>query len=107
MRTAAALVASEPYRALEARRAALTDDELSDDRLLDTYNRLHMGTSIHMASSCRMNPSPQHGVVDQYCRVHETEALRVVDTYIMPAVVRRCPAATAVMLGERAAEFFN
>jgi choline dehydrogenase-like flavoprotein len=60
-----------------------------------------------MASSCRMSPSPETGVVDQFCRVHGIDGLRVVDTSIMPRVVRRCPAATAVMMGERAAEFFN
>ena len=32
--------------------------------------------------------------------------LRVVDSSIMPTVVRRCPAATAIMIGERAAAFF-
>jgi choline dehydrogenase-like flavoprotein len=107
MRTAAALIASEPYRRLGARRAVLSDAELADDAALDAHNRKHQGTSIHMASSCRMSPSAESGVVDQYCRVHDVERLRVVDTSIMPRVVRRCPAATAVMLGERAAAFFN
>jgi choline dehydrogenase len=107
MRTAARLVASAPYRALGARRAVLSDAELADDAALDAHNRKTQGTSIHMASSCRMSPSAETGVVDQHCRVHEIERLRVVDTSIMPRVVRRCPAATAVMLGERAAEFFD
>jgi len=30
----------------------------------------------------------------------------VADTSIMPQVVRRCPANTAVMIGERVADFF-
>ena len=50
--------------------------------------------------------SGDSAVVDQHCRVHGVENLRVVDTSIMPTVVRRCPAATAVMIGERAAAFF-
>lgn len=107
LRTAAALIASAPYRALGAQRAALSDEELADDALLDRFGRAQMGTSIHMASSCRMGPTPDTGVVDQYCRVHGVEGLRVVDTSIMPTVVRRCPAATAVMIGERVAAFFN
>jgi choline dehydrogenase-like flavoprotein len=107
MRTAAALVATEPYRRLGAKRAVLSDAELADDAALDAHNCKHQGTSIHMASSCRMSPMAETGVVDQYCRVHEVERLRIVDTSIMPRVVRRCPAATAVMLGERAASFFN
>lgn len=107
LRTAASLIASAPYRALGAERAAISDAELADDALLDDYARRHQGTSIHMASSCRMAPGPETGVVDQYCRVHGIEGLSVVDTSIMPRVVRRCPAATAVMIGERAAEFFQ
>ena len=107
MRTAAQLIASEPYREMGAGRAALSDAELADDALLDSYVAKNIGTSIHMASSCRMGPSPETSVVDQHCRVHGVAGLRVVDTSIMPRVVRRCPAATALMLGERAAEFFN
>ena len=107
LRTAAALIASAPYRALGAKRAAIADAELDSDDLLDRHVAKSIGTSIHMASSCRMGASPDTSVVDQHCRVHGVSGLRVVDTSIMPRVVRRCPAATALMLGERAAEFFD
>ncbi|MCB2073757.1 MAG: GMC family oxidoreductase N-terminal domain-containing protein [Novosphingobium sp.] len=107
LRTAAQLVASGPYRDLGAQRAILSDAELDDDDLLDRHVSQHLGTSIHMASSCRMGPSPETAVVDQHCRVHGLKGLRVVDTSIMPRVVRRCPAASALMLGERAAQFFD
>jgi choline dehydrogenase-like flavoprotein len=66
-----------------------------------------VGTAIHMAGTCRMGPSADTAVVDQDCRVHGLEGLRVVDSSMMPTVVRCCPAATAVMLGERAAPFFH
>jgi choline dehydrogenase len=79
---------------------------LASDALLDDHLRAHVGTSIHMASSCRMGQSRADSVVDQYGRVHGMENLRVVDSSIMPNVVRRCPAATAIMIGERAADFF-
>lgn len=107
MRTAAGLIASEPYRAMGAKRSAISDAELDDDAALDRFVAKHMGTSIHMASSCRMGSSPESSVVDQHCRVHGIDRLRVVDSSIMPRVVRRCPAATALMLGERAAAFFD
>lgn len=107
LRTAAGLVASGSYRELGARRAILSDEELESDELLDRHVARSLGTSIHMASSCRMGPSPETSVVDQHCRVHGIGGLRIVDTSIMPRVVRRCPAATALMLGERAAEFFD
>jgi choline dehydrogenase-like flavoprotein len=51
--------------------------------------------------------SDPDAVVDQYCRVRGVERLRVVDTSIWPETVRRCPNATAVMTGERAAAFFD
>jgi choline dehydrogenase len=107
MRLAAALVASDAYRELGAERIAPTDHELDSDAALDRFLLAHVGASVHMASTCRMGPSPETAVVDQYCRVHGLDGLRVVDTSIMPTVVRRCPAATAVMIGERAAAFFT
>ena len=41
-------------------------------------------------------------VVDQYCRVRGVEGLRVVDTSVLPTAPSRGPAATAVLIGERA-----
>ncbi|TAL04264.1 MAG: mycofactocin system GMC family oxidoreductase MftG [Rhodospirillaceae bacterium] len=107
MRLAARLVASAPYRKIKARRTGPSDDVLASDTLLDDHLRTHVSTSIHMASTCRMGTSRVDSVVDQYCRVHGVANLRVVDTSIMPTAVRRCPAATAVMIGERAAAFFS
>jgi choline dehydrogenase len=106
-RLAAKLIDSDPYRELGARRTEPGGHIVESDALLDKYLIDHLGTSMHMASTCRMGPSAESAVVDQYCRVHGIDRLRVVDSSIMPTVVRRCPAATAVMLGERAAAFFN
>jgi choline dehydrogenase len=106
-RLAVKLIDSAPYRELGAKRAEPGDTTLESDALLDKYLLDHLGTSMHMASTCRMGPSAEGAVVDQYCRVHGVDRLRVVDSSIMPVVVRRCPAATAVMIGERAAGFFN
>jgi choline dehydrogenase len=107
MRLAARLVTSASYRDIRARRTSLPDDVLASDSLLDDYLRAHVGTSIHMASTCKMGRSREDSVVDQHCRVHGIANLRVVDTSIMPTVVRRCPNATAVMIGERAAALFS
>jgi choline dehydrogenase len=105
-RLAAQLVRSEPYRELGARLLGPDDETLESDDRLDEFLRTYVGSSIHMSSTCRMASSAGEGVVDQYCRVHGVSNLRVVDTSIMPTVVRRCPAATAVMIGERTAPFF-
>lgn len=106
-RLAAGLIDSAPYRALGAKRAEPGPSVLESDPALDAWLLGQLGTSMHMASTCRMGPSAETSVVDQYCRVHGIEGLRVVDSAIMPQVTRRCPAATAVMIGERAAAFFN
>ncbi|HKD66975.1 MAG TPA: GMC family oxidoreductase N-terminal domain-containing protein [Candidatus Binataceae bacterium] len=108
MRLAARLLETRPYREIGAKRFSPTDEELASDSALNEFLSTHVGTSIHMSGTCRMGPaSDQAAVVDQYCRVYGIEGVRVVDTSIMPQVVRRCPANTAVMIGERAAAFFD
>ena len=57
IRLAARLVASAPYRELRARRTTIPDDVLHSDDLLDEHLRKHVGTSLHMASTCRMGTS--------------------------------------------------
>ena len=51
--------------------------------------------------------SDPRAVVDQYCRVHGMEALRVVDASVMPDLVRANTNATVIMMGERAADLIK
>jgi choline dehydrogenase-like flavoprotein len=52
-----------------------------------------------------MGPERDPGaVVDQRLRVRGVEGLRVADTSVLPEAPTRGPAATAVMIGERAAD---
>lgn len=67
-----------------------------DDALLFA----NLGTSQHLSGTCRMG-SDGDTVVDESCRVHGIENLRVVDTSVFPAVPSRGPHATAVMLAYR------
>ena len=84
-----------------------TDAELGDDGALDDWLLRNVFTTFHTSGSCRMGPATDEmAVVDQYCRVHGVSNLRVVDISICPDVVRANTNATAVMIGERAAEFF-
>jgi choline dehydrogenase len=98
-------------RAFAPQVAALTGPEadvLADDAALDRWVRTHLTTAIHLAGTARMGPERDPGaVVDQQLRVRGVTGLRVVDTSVMPRVTSRGPAATAVMLGERAAELMT
>ena len=105
VRLAAALLRSDALAPLVAERTGLPDGVLDDDRDLDRWIRAHLTTAVHLAGTARMGPDSDPGaVVDQELRVRGVSGLRVVDTSVMPVVTSRGPAATAVMIGERAAE---
>ena len=79
-----------------------------DDDALDAWLLRNVFTTFHTSGSCKMGPADDRtAVVDQYCRVHGVNNLRVVDISICPDVVRANTNATAVMIGERAAAFFQ
>ena len=81
-----------------------TADEIASDAALDDWLLRNVFTTFHTSGSCRMGPADDPmAVVDQYCRVHGVENLRVVDLSICPNVVRANTNATAIMIGERAA----
>ncbi len=87
-----------------------TELDLDSDAALDAWmlKDLRMSPSQHMSGTCKMGPkSDPTAVVDQYCRVQGLEGLRVVDTSIMPDVVHAQTNATAVMIGERAADLIS
>ena len=89
-------------------RINLSDEDLSSDESLDAWIVDNLTTAIHMSGTCKMGPaSDPMAVVDQYCRVHGIEGLRVVDTSVMPDVVRANTNATAIMIGERVADWFK
>jgi predicted dehydrogenase (TIGR03970 family) len=105
VRLAADLLGSPSLAPLVVGRTALPDDVLADDRMLDGWIRAHLTTAVHLSGTARMGPPSDPGaVVDQQLRVRGVGGLRVVDTSVLPRVPSRGPAATAVMLGERAAE---
>jgi predicted dehydrogenase (TIGR03970 family) len=93
---------------LVAGRCDLPDAVLRQDGELDDWIRAHLTTAVHLSGTARMGPpSDPEGVVDQELRVRGVSGLRVVDTSVLPRVPSRGPAATAVMLGERAAELMT
>ena len=101
------LLEHEAYREIVAERVSPTDEDLATDEALDRwiYDSLSDSNTQHMSGTCKMGPSSDPtAVVDQYCRVHGVEGLRVVDTSIMPDIVCTGTSATAMMMGERAAD---
>ncbi|MGY2003291.1 mycofactocin dehydrogenase MftG [Blastococcus sp. SYSU DS1024] len=82
-----------------------TGSVLTDDVALDAWIRARLTTAVHLSGTARMGPDSDPGaVVDQRLRVRGVEGLRVADTSVLPQVPSRGPAATAVLVGERAAE---
>ena len=107
-RTAIELLRSPEFKRMGARVVSPTGTDLASDESLHAWIRGNLGTSLHTQCSARMGPESDPGaVVDQRCRVHGVERLRIVDISIIPSVIRRGPAATAVMIGERGAQFFE
>jgi predicted dehydrogenase (TIGR03970 family) len=105
VRLAVELLRTAALRPLVAERTGLPDDVLAVDRHLDEWIRRRLTTAVHLSGTARMGPDGDPGaVVDQELRVRGVTGLRVVDTSVLPQVPTRGPAATAVMLGERAAE---
>jgi predicted dehydrogenase (TIGR03970 family) len=104
VRLAAEVLRTPPLAGLVAARSGPPDDVLADDHALDGWIRRHLSTAVHLSGTARMGPD---GVVDQHLRVRGVERLRVADTSVFPQVTSRGPAATAVMLGERAADLMT
>ena len=96
------------YQPLIEEMINISPGDLDSDEALDTWIVENLTTAIHMSGTCKMGPaSDPMAVVDQHCRVHGLKGLRVVDTSIMPDVVRANTNATAIMIGERAADWFK
>ena len=85
-----------------------TDEDLASDEALDRWLLRHVRTQHHSSGTCKMGPATDPmAVVDQYCRVHGLEGLRVVDASIMPDVIRANTNATTIMIAERAADLIK
>jgi choline dehydrogenase-like flavoprotein len=93
---------AELLRAGLGARTAPGGDVLGTDRALDGWIKAHLGTAVHMSGSAAIGR-----VVDAELRVHGVAGLRVADTSVLPVVPRRGTAATAVAIGEKAAELLR
>lgn len=89
----------------------VTQPSVSDrasDAALDRWIATRLTTAYHTTSTCRMGPADDpSAVVDAQCRVHGIDGLFIADCSIMPYITSHGTAATALMIGERAADFVS
>ena len=79
---------------------------LTDDDALDLWIRQTVGSARHVSGTCKIGPdSDPMAVVDQQCRVKGFQGLWIADSSVMPQVPRANANATAIMIGERVAEW--
>jgi choline dehydrogenase len=84
------------------------DEIIASDDALDAWMLANVTTQHHSSGTCKMGPaSDPMAVVDQYCRVHGVEGLRVVDASVMPDVIRANTNATTMMIAERVADWIK
>jgi choline dehydrogenase len=82
----------------------LNQEIVDSESALADFVRANCTTNFHPVSTARMgSKNDPMAVVDQYCRVHGIEGLRVVDASVMPNIVRANTNLTCIMIGERVA----
>ncbi|MCI0898272.1 MAG: mycofactocin system GMC family oxidoreductase MftG [Chloroflexi bacterium] len=106
VRLAAKILESNAYKDTVEGRTTPTDEVLANDDALDQWLRETVGTSRHVSGTCKIGPdSDPMAVVDQHCRVRGITGLWVADSSVIPQVTRANTNATAIMIGERVADW--
>ena len=96
----------DSFRDIVDARLSPSDEDLASDEALDRWLMTMARTCHHISGTVKMGPpSDSEAVIDQYGRVYGVEGLRVADVSIMPDCVRANTNATAMMIGERMADF--
>ncbi len=87
---------------------ALDQATVDSDNAIADFIRSNCTTMCHPVGTAKMGlDSDKDAVVDQYCRVHGVENLRVVDASVMPNIVRANTNLTCIMIGERVADWMR
>ncbi|HXY95389.1 MAG TPA: choline dehydrogenase [Steroidobacteraceae bacterium] len=80
-------------------------EDVQSDEQIDAFIRARVESAFHPSCSCRMGRSSDPlAVVDAQARVIGTQALRVVDSSIMPSITTGNLNAPTIMLAEKAAD---
>ncbi|MEC8910674.1 MAG: mycofactocin system GMC family oxidoreductase MftG [Chloroflexota bacterium] len=106
IRLAVKILETDAYKGVSDERTAPDEETLGDDDALDLWIRQTVGSARHVSGTCKIGPdSDPLAVVDQQCRVKGVQGLWVADASVMPQVPRANANATAIMIGERVAEW--
>jgi choline dehydrogenase len=79
---------------------------INSDEDIDAFVREHAQSAYHPCGTCRMGTGAD-AVVDNHCRVHGLEALRVVDSSIFPHITNGNLNAPTIMVAEKAADLIR
>jgi choline dehydrogenase len=109
VRGALAIMAQRDFQKLKPRMTSAPAPSVArDDASLDQWINRKLGTAYHTTGTCKMGPEcDDSAVVDQFGRVRGIDGLRIADISILPTITQRGTNLTAVMLGERFAEFLS
>ncbi len=96
--------AFDPYRGREI----LPGADCVGDEAIDAFVREHVESAYHPCGTCRMGaPDDPCAVVDPQARVIGAEALRVVDSSIMPSITNGNLNAPTIMIAEKASDLIR
>ena len=96
-----AQAAFDPYRGREIQPGV----GIVDDEAIDAFVRERVESAYHPSCTCKMGSAGDPlAVVDAEARVIGAEALRVVDSSIMPSITTGNLNAPTIMIGEKAAD---
>ena len=106
IRLAVKMLETDAYKDVSDGRVTPTEEILTDDDALDLWIRQTVGSARHVSGTCKIGPdSDSMAVVDQQCRVKGFQGLWIADSSVMPQVPRANANATAIMIGERVADW--
>jgi len=106
IRLAVKMLETDAYKDVSDGRVTPTEGILTDDDALDLWIRQTVGSARHVSGTCKIGPdSDPMAVVDQQCRVKGFQGLWIADSSVMPQVPRANANATAIMIGERVADW--
>jgi choline dehydrogenase len=102
-------IAHQPEIARHTHHVALLSEEtLNSDDALAAYVRATVTTQFHPCGTARMGLADDPmAVVDQHCRIHTIENLRVADASVMPSIPRANINLTCLMIGEHVSDWMR